>query len=212
MSATLVLSPEVTWMPRGALFERVLTETARALDPRETALASLLAPIAEGVSWLRLGHLPPSNLAAFLAALRRAYADQRDEGEEPFQDGEGYTALIRSFSLLQALVRTDPRVHDAALDDAPVRLSLPGRSDLELPSWAADLVVEHLHAFLRPTHPEWSPLARIRAGLPPESAERVDEILSWMRIRYAPDQVRDVSAPAFLAALARHLESAVRTG
>jgi hypothetical protein len=53
--------------------------------------------------------------------------------------------------------------------------------------------------------PDWAVLAHIRGALPVEASATVHEGLDWIRIRYAPDAVRDVNRLDFSTQLASHL-------
>lgn len=206
MSSTLWVSENVTWMPRSAVFEYVLTAAAAHLDPGERSLLEAIHRIAEGVSWMDLRAVPASSMRAMHLALRTALEAEVDETSAPFVSYGGRDNVVGCLSLVSALVIHDGRVRTNE-SAAPVVVTLPGRAPATIPAWAAHLLVEHLHAFLRPAHPEWAARARIRAGLPPEAQAAVDTGIDWIRRSYPPDAVHEVRAAEFTAELAAALDA-----
>ncbi len=214
MSGTLIIRDDVTWMPRGWIFDGVLRRVADELAIEDAPLATMLSEARTSMrAYGDLRPLDPGRFGALLRAAVDAYDRAVERGPYAFHDPTAYAEFMFLFSTFKALLRTAPR---AGRQERAGEIVTGPTGVWAAPGWVVDLVLEHLAAAVRMADERLSDMLIAgrtldgsgRCDLRPLQAERFHSLLpptEWMYIRYGDGQGRDTYAPTFFATLAPYI-------
>lgn len=213
MSDILEIREGVEWMPAGWIFDRVLRLVE---DEPQVAQTPLAEPLREArtTGYADLLALDSAEFVTLWRASETAYAGAALRGADALEEPRRYQSFMSIFSLLKALLRTDPRAAEAAAGRGLV--SINDGAEWESPGWLHDMVLENLAASLRLTRAGLAGLllaARTYGGsgradlraLDAESFRALLPVSEWIVIRYGEGKGYDAKAPDFFAEVAPYL-------